>query len=412
MKLDPIEEVFEEVRKGRPVAIVDDENRENEADIMFGAECVTEQSIAFIQEFGKGMICFTLTEERMRKLNIPEQQRIGASAFAARYGASFDSRIAITSGGTAAGMAMSIREALRESAKPEDFVIPGHVFPIAGVDGGVLKRRGHTEASIDLARLSGLNPAAVICEVMAPDGHMLRGEEVRAFCTQHGLKLTSVEAILQHRLRNEASIRRVAECRWTDVLGIDRSPEVDALFENFAGAVQIIVYLDDVTDQEHFALRIGDPGPSCLVRIHSECLTGDVFGSQRCDCGEQLNVALKVMIEHGSGILIYLHQEGRGIGLANKLKAYELQDQGMDTVDANVHLGFLPDHRDYRVAAQMLQDLQLTSIRLMTNNPDKLESLSGLGIQIDARVPVEIPSGKYNEAYLNTKARRMGHLLS
>jgi 3,4-dihydroxy 2-butanone 4-phosphate synthase / GTP cyclohydrolase II len=375
------------------------------------------ETVAFILEYGKGLLCLTLEEEQMKSLGIPEQHRFGSSMCSANFGAGFILKSAVMSGSTALARAQTILAAVSRAPNPEDFVMPGQVFPIASVPGGVLKRRGHTEASVDLASLAGCSPAGVICEIMGRDGKMLKGEEVLEFCVEHSLKLTSVQEIVNYRLKKETSIRRTGRMIWHSDVGINRSEELNKKLLEFEGQIEIVSYLDDVDNLEHFALVIAQnkeikDKDGFLVRIHSECLTGDVFGSQRCDCGEQLEGALTNMLEAKNGILIYLSQEGRGIGLGNKIKAYQLQDLGLDTVEANLHLGFLPDQRDYRVAAQILNDLKTKEIRLMTNNPDKLEALEELGIRILTRVSLQTPKSEYNSGYLNTKRAKMRHLLT
>ncbi|MCB0322151.1 MAG: GTP cyclohydrolase II [Bdellovibrionales bacterium] len=419
MKLDPLDEILADIRNGRPIVLVDDVDRENEGDLMVAAEKVTAEALAFMLEHGKGLICISLPQSRLEELEIPLQPLENTSTFGTNFAVSFDYREVLPHGITAAGRAASIRHAADPAARPQDFVLPGFVFPVGAVPGGVLKRRGQTEGSVDLAALAGLQPAGVICEIMGADGRMLRGAELMDYCRKHQLKLTSVEALVQHRLHQEVSIRRVAEVEVQPEMKLGHSRIVEPLLQQAAAmgqvptiGLRIFLYVDDVDGTEHLALVKGTPGPGCLVRIHSECLTGDVFQSARCDCGQQLSDSLSAIVQAGAGVVIYLHQEGRGIGLGNKLRAYELQDQGLDTVDANVHLGFEADERDYRVGAQILHDLGLTSVRLITNNPLKLEALAGFDIEVVERIALPVHIDQHNEAYMQTKRKRMGHLFS
>ncbi len=415
MKLDPLESVIAAVRAGRPIVMIDDKDRENEGDIMVAGELVTEEHIGFMIREGKGLICISFTEERRRELGIPMQVAENSSPFGTNFAVSFDHRQVRTSAVSAASRAFSIRAAAAEQVTSTDFITPGYVFPVVAQPGGVLKRRGQTEGSVDLARLAGLRPVGVICEIMAEDGTMLRGAALQEYCTRHQLLLTSVEAICQYRLEHESSIRRVASCDLGVAeaiahYAVGRSAALHQLFER-AGQTRVLVYVDDVDGEEHMALVVGDPKNGCLVRVHSECLTGDVFSSQRCDCGGQLDEALRLVLAAGEGVIVYLHQEGRGIGLGNKLRAYELQDTGVDTVDANVQLGFAVDARNYRAAAEILADLNLSTVRLMTNNPDKVSSLQGYGVAVSERVPVTVPLDEHNRRYMEAKRERLGHLL-
>lgn len=407
-----IEDVLEDVRNGKPIVLVDDVSRENEGDLMVAAERVTPETIRFMMNEGRGLICISLSEERRRELGLPFQASENTSAFGTNFAVSFDHRSVARSGQTASARSKSILAAVDPLARPEDFVLPGYVFPVCAVPGGVLRRRGQTEGSVDLAKLAGLAPAGVICEIMAEDGTMLRGEGLREYCRTFDLKLTSVEAIVQWRLRHEVSLRRVKELQAGEQLHLLRSAALQGMVNAAPGVpLRVLVYADDVDDQEHLALVFGDPKPGALVRIHSECLTGDVFSSRRCDCGPQFEGALEAMLQAGSGVLVYLHQEGRGIGLGNKLRAYELQDSGLDTVDANVHLGFAVDSRSYRAGAQMLHDLGLREVSLMTNNPRKVESLEQFGIRVSRRVPLLIAADEFNRDYLEAKRQRLGHLI-
>lgn len=411
MKLDSIKTVLDAVRAGELVVILDDESRENEADLMCAAELVTAESLSFMVREGRTLVCLSVTETRLEELGIPLQTNESPTAFSPRFGYGFDHRSVAGEGIGAEARSKTIREAVAKEISAKDFVSPGYVLPLAARPGGVLRRRGHTEASVDLARLAGCEPAGVICELMDEKGEMLRGDSVERFCKLHGLKLTSVEAIAEYRLRNEVSLRPVAELVVDKEMMLERSPRVSKEFAAFPGTVKIRVFHDDVDDQQHFAIVVGTPNDGALVRIHSECLTGDVFSSSRCDCGDQFDEALVHIFAEGAGVLVYLHQEGRGIGLANKMKAYALQDEGLDTVDANVHLGFQPDERDYRAGANILRDLGIRQVRLLTNNPEKLESLSQFGIREIERVPLAVVTNPHNEKYLATKRDRMGHLL-
>lgn len=407
MDLDSIESVLEDVRTGRPIVLIDDKDRENEGDITVAAELITPEVVSFMMNEGKGLICISLTEERCDLLGLPRQTRENSSSFGTNFLVSFDHRDSAAEGVTAASRARSIRSAVDPQTTADDLRLPGFVFPVCAVPGGVLKRRGQTEGSVDLARLAGLSPAGVICEVMGADGRMLRGGDLHAFCKRHGLKITSVEEVSRYRLRHEISVRRAGEV----ALGSELIPW--RLRGRLSGApgvpITIVVYVDDVDDDEHFAVVIGEPKNGVLTRIHSECLTGDLFGSQRCDCGPQLDAALLRMIGEGSGVLVYLHQEGRGIGLGNKLRAYDLQDGGLDTVDANLHLGLAVDNRSYRVGAHILQDLGLASVRLLTNNPEKVRSLVDYGLQVTERVSIVPAIDEHNRRYLEAKRDRLGH---
>jgi len=412
MKEDSFESVLADVRLGRPVIIVDDVTRENEGDLMVAAELVTAETLQLMMNEGKGLICLSIEESLRLALELPFQATENNSAFGTNFEVSFDSRSVSSFGVTAEARATTIREAVRAGAKPADFVRPGYVFPVCAVPGGVLRRRGQTEGSVDLSRIAGLLPAGVICEVMASDGTMLRGASLMAYCQRLGFKLTSVETIYQWRISNEVCLRKTAEMCLDGDTPLGRSASLTKVRAQFPDVpLRVVVYLDDVDEQEHLAIVVGEPTNGSLVRIHSECLTGDVFSSRRCDCGPQFEQALASMLQAGSGVLVYLHQEGRGIGLGNKLRAYELQDAGLDTVDANLQLGFDVDSRNYRAGAQILKDLQLSEVVLMTNNPEKVEALNGFGVLVKERCPVIVETDSYNCSYLQAKQRRLGHLL-
>jgi 3,4-dihydroxy 2-butanone 4-phosphate synthase/GTP cyclohydrolase II len=392
-----IEEAIEQFRQGRMVIIVDDEDRENEGDLAIAAEKVTPVAINFMARFGRGLICLAMTEERCRQLELPLMVEDNTSPFGTAFTISIEARGKITTGISAADRAATIQTAIDPATRPEDLLRPGHVFPLRARRGGVLKRAGQTEASVDLASLAGLRPAGVICEIMNDDGTMARVPDLAKFAREHGLLMITVAGLIGYRLQHETLVRKVA------------SPRLPTAFGDF----QIHAYRSDVTGDENVALVMGpiDPEEPTLVRVHSQCLTGDVFGSARCDCGVQLERALEKIAEEGQGVLLYLLQEGRGIGLMNKLRAYELQEQGHDTVEANERLGFRPDHREYGVGAQILRDLGVRKMRLMTNNPHKYIALNGYGLEIVERVPLEIPPTESSRAYLKTKRDKLGHIL-
>jgi 3,4-dihydroxy 2-butanone 4-phosphate synthase/GTP cyclohydrolase II len=392
-----IEEAVEEMRAGRFVVIVDDEDRENEGDLVLAAEKVTPEAINFMAREGRGLICLALTEERCGQLDLPPMVEENTSNFGTAFMVSIEARGRTTTGISAADRAATVLTAIDPSTKPSDLLRPGHMFPLRAQPGGVLKRAGQTEASVDLARIAGLNSSAVLCEVMNEDGTMARVPDLTKFCAKHGLAMVTVADLIRHRMKTERLVQRIA------------SPHLPTRFGDF----RLYAYRSDVTNEEHIALVHGEirEAEPVLVRVHSQCLTGDIFGSARCDCGAQLALAMENIIEAGRGVFLYLLQEGRGIGLFNKLKAYELQDEGHDTVSANEKLGFPPDIRNYGVGCQILRDLGVRKMRLMTNNPSKYVAISGYGLEIVERVPLEIDPTERSRKYLETKKNKMGHLL-
>jgi 3,4-dihydroxy 2-butanone 4-phosphate synthase/GTP cyclohydrolase II len=398
MALASVEEAAEIIRSGGMVILVDDEDRENEGDLCMAAELVTPETINFMARFGRGLICLSLTPEKCEELQLPMMVSRNTSRLQTGFTVSIEARRGVTTGISAADRATTVLAAVADGAGPDDLVQPGHIFPLRARKGGVLVRTGQTEGSVDLARIAGRRPAGVICEIMKDDGTMARLPDLEAFAAEHGLKIVSVAQIIEHRLRHESFVRRVAVVR---------------LPTRTAGDFTAIAYENDVDDHQHVALVKGEwaEADPVLVRVHSECLTGDVFGSLRCDCGEQLHEAMRMVEREGKGVILYIHQEGRGIGLLNKLRAYALQDAGADTVEANVALGFKPDLRDYGIGAQILRDLGVRQMRLMTNNPKKIVGLEGYGLEVVERVAIEVEPCKDNVEYLRCKKRKMGHIL-
>lgn len=396
--LSPIEEILEELRQGRMIILVDDEDRENEGDLVLAAELATPEAINFMAKHARGLICMPMKPHRLKELELPPMTIENTSTFNTAFHVSFEAAEGVTTGISAHDRAHSILVASDPATTAKDLVRPGHVFPLSARDGGVLVRAGQTEGSIDLLQLAGMRPAAVICEIMNDDGSMARMPQLEVFAREHNLKICSIAELIVYRRRYEKLVRRVAEA------------QIPTEFGDF----HLVAYETDIDNYQHLALVKGDVSQKedVLVRVHSECFTGDVLHSLRCDCGNQLHQALRLIDEDGCGVLVYMRQEGRGIGLLNKIRAYALQDQGMDTVEANVHLGFDPDPREYGIGAQILADLGVTSMRLITNNPVKRAGLEGYGLHVSGRVSISIEPNEINRRYLETKREKMGHLLS
>jgi len=398
MKSSPITEAIDDIRNGKMIILVDDEDRENEGDLCMGAEFVSADAINFMATHGRGLICLSLDAQLADKLKLPLMVQDNESRFGTAFTVSIEARQGVTTGISAQDRATTILTAVNPESSADDIVSPGHVFPIRARKGGVLVRTGQTEGSVDLARLAGLTPAGVICEIMKDDGTMARRPDLETFAEQHGIKIVTIADLIDFRMQNESLVRRVATA---------------TVPSRYGGEFTFIVYANDVDRLEHVALVKGDISPEddVLVRVHSACLTGDVFASLRCDCGEQLHRAMEMVGKEGKGVIIYMNQEGRGIGLTNKIKAYHLQEMGRDTVEANIELGFKDDLREYGIGAQILVDLGVKKMRLMTNNPRKIVGLEGYGVEVTGRVPVQIEPNEKNVRYLKTKKNKMGHLL-
>ena len=395
--LASVEEAMQEYQRGRFVIIIDDQERENEGDLTLPAQFVTPDAINFMAQHGRGLICVAMTGERLDDLRIPMMVGRNDSHFGTGFTVSVEARDGVTTGISAADRARTVQVLVDPETRPDDVVMPGHMFPLRARDGGVLVRAGQTEASVDLAKLAGLSPAAVVCEIMNADGSMARLPQLKRFATRHGLKIIGVNQLISHRMQKDRLIQRVTE----------------TVMPTRFGEFRAVAYRSLIDPDEHLALILGDvetPEP-VLVRVHSQCVTGDVFGSLRCDCGEQIEQALQRIGEEGRGVLLYMRQEGRGIGLHNKLRAYALQDEGMDTVEANHALGFPADRRDYGIGMQILVDLGIHEMRLLTNNPAKRAGLEGYGLKVVERVPIVVEPNSHNLRYLETKRKKLGHIL-
>ena len=399
MPILEIEKAIEEIKSGRMIILVDDEDRENEGDLCMAAEKVTPEAINFMAKYGRGLVCLAMSNAMIDKLDLPMMVDNNTSAFQTGFTVSIEARCGVTTGISAADRARTIHTAVANNAKPSDLVRPGHIFPLRAREGGVMVRVGQTEGSVDLARMAGLKPAGVICEIMDEDGTMARMPALEKFSQEHGIGICTIADLVEYRMKNEAFVHRAAEA---------------VIPTQHGGEFRMIAFENDVDQLLHIALVKGqiEPEKPVMVRVHSECMTGDIFGSLRCDCGDQLHKAMSMIAKEGVGVILYLRQEGRGIGLVNKLKAYELQrQQGLDTVEANRRLGFKDDMRDYGLGAQMLVNLGVRKMRLLTNNPKKMIGLDGYGLTIVEQIPIEIEPNEYNRCYLECKKLKMGHLL-
>lgn len=409
MPFSPIAEILDELKAGRPIVLVDDEDRENEGDLVYAAEKITPEAINFMVTHARGLVCLSMTGEHCDRLLLRPQTDVNTATLGTAFTISFDAhpKFGVTTGVSARDRSVSVQVAIAEDAQPQDLLRPGHIYGLRCRDGGVLVRAGQTEGSVDLARLAGLKPAAVICEIMREDGEMARRPELDTFCEKHGLKMCTIAELISYRLKREQFVKRIESVtlptRW--------------------GVFRLHAYQSAIDPQPHLALCKGGVGEldasghvvaqdePVLVRVHSECLTGDIFGSGKCDCGTQLDAAMQIIESAGKGVLLYLRQEGRGIGLANKLHAYALQEKGLDTVEANVRLGLPVDKRDYGIGSQILRDLGLRKIRIMTNNPKKIYGIEGYGLSVVEEVPIRVEPGEHNKKYLDTKREKLGHKL-
>ncbi len=397
MKLNSIESVLDDIKKGHPIIVIDNEDRENEGDLFIASELVTPESINFMAKEGRGLICVSITNDRSVELDLEPMERRNSSLHETNFTISVDAKENTTTGISAFDRSVTIKTLINDDTKAIDLARPGHIFPIVGKDGGVLRRAGHTEASIDLSLLAGFKPSGVICEIMADDGSMARGNELKLFSEKHNLKIVAISDLINHLRKERKLVEKVETIKLPTKFGMFDLHLYEGLFDN----------------QTHLALTKGDfqSSESVMVRVHSECLTGDIFHSLRCDCGNQLDASIETINDNGSGIIVYLRQEGRGIGLKHKIKAYKLQEEGMDTVEANKELGFEPDLRDYGVGAQILKDLGVTKLTVLTNNPKKLIGLEGHGLEITNRIPIIVEPNDENKNYLNTKKEKLGHIL-